>query len=613
MDRKLSVLLFVIAIGFPVYVRAQSASGIIAPSRMIDWSNAGVVGGVQARTSVCATLSPGASPSEINSAIASCPSNGVVYLNAGTYNLSSGIDFGGQSNVTLRGAGPDKTFLVFTGDGGCNGLGADICISGSNSWQGGPQNAASWTAGYSQGTTQITLSNTSNLHPGSSFIVLDQVDDSSDNGNLFVCSTQGVCSTEGSGGGGRSNRSQQQLVTVTAVSGSTVTISPGLYMPNWRGSQSPGAWWANQITSGDGIEDLSMDHTNSNDTAGIGFNNASNSWVSNVRSITPNRNHVWMYIASHITIQNSYFYGTKNGSTESYGVEAFQTSDCLVENNIFQHIASPLLPTGPDAGNVYAYNYTIDDYYPVSSNWMMDGYQPHGAGENMTLFEGNTVDGVRSDAIHGTRDFLTLFRNRILGWQSGSSNNTKVVGLESFSRYFNVIGNVLGNPGSHTQYADLAPGGSNPNQSIYVLGWGGNDGTSANIPNDPLVAATLMRWGNYDVATSSVHWDTSEVPSSISQFASAVPTSQSLPDSFFLSGKPGWWSTPWGSPPWPAIGPDVTGGPGPGGHAYAIPAQLCYDNTSKGANGVLNFSAKSCYSAGSAAPTAPVNLGAVAH
>ena len=36
------------------------------------------------------------------------------------------------------------------------------------------------------------------------------------------------------------------------------------------------------------------------------------------------------------------------------------------------------------------------------------------------------------------------------------------------------------------------------------------------------------------------------------------------------------------TPPWPAIGPDVTGGSAPdgaGGFSYPIPAQLCYENT----------------------------------
>src|SRR5690242_11823690 len=230
MDRKLSVVLLVIMIGFPVYLRAQSASGIIAPNRMVDWSNAGVQGGIQNRTTVCATLSPGASASEINSAIASCPSGQVVYLNAGTYNLSSGITFGKTDNVTLRGAGANQTFLVFSAGSSCNGPVSDVCFAGSSNWSGGPNNTASWTGGYSTGTTTITLGSTSNLAVGN-LLILDQMDDASDTGQVFVCGTQGVCSLEGPAGSTRSGRSQTQIVQVSAISGNNVTITPGLYMP----------------------------------------------------------------------------------------------------------------------------------------------------------------------------------------------------------------------------------------------------------------------------------------------------------------------------------------------------------------------------------------------
>ena len=67
-------------------------------------------------------------------------------------------------------------------------------------------------------------------------------------------------------------------------------------------------------------------------------------------------------------------------------------------------------------------------------------------------------------------------------------------------------------------------------------------------------------------------------------------------------------ATPWGVPPWPAIGPDVTGGDvsGFGGHVNKIPAQLCYERTSK-TNGILNFNATNCYS-NIAGPAAPTNL-----
>src|SRR5207249_9101850 len=131
MRRKTLLLFSLILLCLSTYSDAQtnpSSIGIIGVDRRIDWSQAGIPGGIPTRTTICATLNPGATAAQINSAIASCPAGQVVFLTAGTYNISGGITFNGQSNVTLRGADPDKTFLVFSGSNGCGGLGADICV-----------------------------------------------------------------------------------------------------------------------------------------------------------------------------------------------------------------------------------------------------------------------------------------------------------------------------------------------------------------------------------------------------------------------------------------------------------------------------------------------------
>src|SRR5438874_4468501 len=114
---------------------AQSWSGVLDPSRAIDWAQAGA-GAIPNRTNVCASLNPGATVSQINSAISGCPAGQVVFLNAGTY---SGLN--GQillnKGVTLRGAGPDQTFLVWSGGGSCQGFGADICVYNQDGfWRG---------------------------------------------------------------------------------------------------------------------------------------------------------------------------------------------------------------------------------------------------------------------------------------------------------------------------------------------------------------------------------------------------------------------------------------------------------------------------------------------
>src|SRR3989442_13847604 len=87
-----------------------------------------------------------------------------------------------------------------------------------------------------------------------------------------------------------------------------------------------------------------------------------------------------------------------------------------------------------------------------------------------------------------------------------------------------------------------------------------------------------MRWGNYDTVSARSRFDAAEVPSGLTNFSSAVPASQVLPPSFYLSGKPSWW----GTMPWPAIGPDVAGGDisGSPGHPHTIPARRCLEGRS---------------------------------
>jgi hypothetical protein len=599
----------------PAAAAAQGWAGIVAASRATDWSRAGVQGGIPDRQTVCATLNPGATIAQINSAISSCPANQVVKLNAGTYSVSGMILFSNKNNVTLRGAGANQTFLNFSSGGSCSGPSATVCVRGSSGVIDSPDNVVNWTAGYAKGATQITLSGTSNLRVGS-LLILDQIDDASDSGGVWVCAQSGVCSDETDSGNGRGSgsslRSQQQLVTVTAINGNTVTIDPPLAMPNWRADRSPQAFYPNSVVTGVGIEDLSLALPNS---SGIIFMNAVNSWVKGVRSINPARSHVWLYSATRITVRDSYFYGTRSAASQSYGIEAFVASDILVENNIFQRITGPIEANGSTIGSVLGYNFSINDYYTASSGWMIGSVLLHSAGANMMLIEGNVGAGFGSDNTHGTHNFMTLFRNYMVGWESGKSQQTIPIHMYAGSRFYNVVGNVLGRSGYHSNYecAATSTTGScgSGDESIYVLGFSDNGGSHGSYSNDLLTKTTLMRWGNYDVVNNAARFQAADVPSSLAQFANPVPASQALPASFYRSARPAWW----GSMPWPAIGPDVTGGniANVGGHAHMIPAQVCYSNVmngpADGSGNVLNFDAASCYASSSVVrPQPPLNL-----
>ena len=605
--RRIPWLVGLLIVVAPMVAHAQPWAGILSLSRAIDWGTAGVAGGVPNPTTVCATLNPGATAAQIISAINACPANQVVFLNAGTYNNITGLSIT-RSNVTLRGAGADKTKLSFSGNVFPNITpGASIAVwSGEQNDGFAPRHTAAWTAGYAKGTTLVTLSSTTGLAVGG-LLVLDQ-QDSSDDGDIFVNTG---ATGEGGNNTARSGRAQIQIVTVTAINGLNVTISPGLYMPNWRASQSPGAYWGNTTVRGVGIEDMTLDHSGnngSNTVDGIDFHNAANCWLKGVRSII-NRNtasqtkNVRINHGARITIRDSYIYGPIDLGSEHYGVSYEVTSDILTENNILHGITSPFVPNDPMSGGVVGYNYSTGDRYAPTVTM-------HSGDEQMLLWEGNQGTGFVADVIHGHHHFITAFRNL---WQGPNPEGTIIVWIQAYSRFFNIIGNVLGGSGT-TVYETQ---GMTAETKTEVFGLGSRrSGSYGNVSDDPRVKATLMRWGNYDTVTGTSRFLPAEVPSGITNFANLVPAGQALPPSFYLSARPAWWSTPWGTPPWPAIGPEVAGGDvsGSAGHAHKIPARLCYENTpidsAYGGANVRAFNASSCYAAVGqtvpAAPTSPV-------
>jgi hypothetical protein len=630
--RSLAAACVLLGIGGTMSAEAQPWLGILDPSRAIDWSRPGVEGGIQTRTQVCQTIAPyTGTAAVINTAIANCPAGQVVMLGAGIFTLSSGITFGGKSNVTLRGAGPDATFIFANGNVSCV-FTAAICIRGTTQLYGGDVNSipsnqqTAWTGGFAKGSTQLTVASTAGMGVGQ-ILVLDQLDDSVDTGGIVNSSIVPTFANEG-GPPGRHDtadggvfRSQMQFVKVVSVDNSTdVTITPPVYMPNWRSAQAPEVWWwGNAATTAqfNGIEDLSIDGAGcgTNCTYNIGISNAYNNWVRNVRSLHSNRGFVGMVQSARNEVRDSYVYGSP-GAAVSYGTDNFATGDNLVINNIFQHNATPT--QGPSPGYVFAYNFMTDMYFSPGTFNFHAIFASHDSGGGMELFEGNQTNGFITDYPHGNSPLMTVFRNHLKGRDDvPRSQNEIVFEMRPWGRAHNVVGNVLGLTGFHNLY-EAYPGGPSPNgRNIYQLGFGGSG-----VPNDRMVRSSLLRWGNWDAVTGT-RWDASEIPTAAITFinGNAVPNSQTLPASFFLSLPPTtWWATPWGTPSWPPIGPDVTGGtmPNAGGHAYKIPARLCYENSPADTrypvdpSGLrpLLFNANACYQgAGSAsAPSPPKNL-----
>jgi len=373
-----------------------------------------------------------------------------------------------------------------------------------------------------------------------------------------------------------------------------------VFMPNWSSSKNPQAIWSgSRSRSGIGIENLTVNAT-AGGWAGIGMMGAVNSWVKGVRVHNPQRAHVMLYQSSHITIRDSLFYTGRGIHSQSYGFESFGSGSVLVENNIIRHRTSPISMNGPGSGIVIAYNYADDQPWDDPTNYQPGTMLYHEAGTDHWLAEGNDFGTIWHDDIHGSTHFQTLFRNLIRG-DPAKGQNTPIIQLNSYARYFNIIGNVLGRG---TYYTTYQPSGSTGGGNFNIYSLGASPGPPA--PSDPLVKSTMFRWGNYDTVNNANRFEPSEVPSGIDPYPNSVPGSETLPSSFYLLAKPSWF----GSIPWPPVGPDVTGGniSGYGGRAHKIPARVCWESLNQ-TNG-SDFNAETCYgqSSDSRTPAAPSNL-----
>jgi hypothetical protein len=611
MNRWQSMLLSLMMLGMvPEIAHGQAWSGILDPTRAIDWSNAGVPGGIPLRNTICSTLGIGGqAPSfvqavtvaQINAALTNCPNGQVVLLNPGTYNTTGGTIII-PSNKVLRGSGPTQTVINETGGGG-----GAVVQFGTRSEPSAGTNT-SITGGTAKGSTSITVASTSGISVGK-LLVITQTD-------LSYMTNQGdngTCSWCNGGIGGDSG----QVAQVTSVSGATIGISEPLYLSY---TNSPLAFPYNVGCTNAGLENLKISAQNVGYNPNINFDGVTNSWVKNVESNFADGAHLYLSYSLHNTVRDSFFhdgYSHGPGGTDDQVGLQYKSSANLIENNIFwrQHV-SVMLEWGA-SGNVIAYNYSVGNYDNVTG-WMINDFNFHGAHPMMNLFEGNIEAKFEPDSTWGSSSHSTVFRNYATGsnisvppsnamgaLQPGSgtqeTGDSKGYAMDWLTQFNNMVGVIAGSgflvnsQGASSIRKSPTVGGANP--ACLNVGYLSASST-APTPNN--TDATMFYHGVYNCTDGTFTWD-------------AAHPNHNLPASFYLNGKPAWW----GTIAWPPIGPDVTGGDIPDliarGHVNAIPALNCFKiATVSGTTNTGAFDASTCYALTSTV-NPPTNLSAVVH
>ena len=515
-------------------------------NRLIDWSYAGVPGGIKTRTTehVVAGLYGDDSHNDytvLAAAITACPEGEVVKINAdGIFRCNSALVI--NKGITLRGNGPGTVLKGYSSGNPC------VLQLGSSSAYTFSATGVAINSGYTKGSTSIVVASASGFTNGH-LMLMDQLNDGT------------IVSKHGSGGDAtyvdRSNgdRAMRQLVRITGISGTTISFSPPMFY-TFTAGLSPQACCLSNINTlaadggGVGIENLTIyDYGGDNSNCwSVSAKCLINSWMHKVYLKNCAAGHILTMHALQNTFRKVYI-DTNYEITPSHAY-GFEISDgsCsnLIEDSIVYRTSAEYTIENGAAGNVVAYNYGESTGLDNNTTAELPVLQPsHGAHPYYNLFEGNDATNETADDLHGSASHNMFFRNWIHGWESGMTSERFCVYIDTMMAYHSVIGNTLGVPGQTFTYQNLYPQSHNDSTLlIYYLGYSEGSFTTG-------LEANFLRHGNFDYANNAVVWD-----GSIS--------SHSIPSSLYLTLKPAWM----GSYVWPAIGPDVSG------YAQPIPAAV---------------------------------------
>jgi hypothetical protein len=518
----------------------------------------------------------------VQKAIDACPEGQVVLLSAGTFLWTNTIQL--NKGISLRGAGQGQTVI--------HGNNTRYVLVGPS---GPPQNQIysaltnhqMLTVDAAKGASSITIADASAYTPGDLALV-SMKDDStllpppSAGGDFLLW-----VDPDGS------RHSNGQMVTVTAVSGNTLTVD-GVLHSAYTVANAAVVGRAPAVTRMAGVEGIRFVSPESAMLVTL----CDQCWITGSETDTSSGDTAF-WLSRRGEIRENYIHNAQSYSPggAAYGLtlDAY-TSDTLVEDNIIYFFNKPFLFRASGGGNVVGYNYIDGAQDGASPTWMEPDIDSHMVYSHMELVEGNRCGSIGLINTWGGAGAFTYFRNRALAQhQDPALINTQSGDQAAFTMnagmgaYSNILGNVLGLPGlKSTAGAELGTpayyenmsenelanppttaGGYIGTQDIAMYRIGNDSQSGAyssfdvneplpNLPNVPAIGATVIRHGNFDYVTNSV----------ISDPTVAIKT---LPPSLYLVDAPAFF----GSATWPWIEPTSST------PELTLPAKELYDSLKK--------------------------------
>jgi chitodextrinase len=482
-----------------------------------SWAGiAGVSGGIPNRTQIYTTLTSGATVSQINAAIASCPSNSVVHLPAGTYNINNYI-YLQRDGVTLR------------GDTDANGVPTTVfncsqfqaVTMGSTGWDtSAPANwhTANVTGGISRGSTTVTLDTIpTGCIAGALLWFSAPVGGAIDGGSfaLFLGTDPYI-----------------QIVKVTAVNGNSVSFYPAInadYLTTLKASTS-----TRPVYHRMGLENIKMQGGQLVYVESLGTDEC---WIKNcILSNSPSGQvrQLYLYTVNRFEIRHCDFGTIDAASSDAYSIFAQDCTGVLTEDNYF-HNSPNFYPQMGAQNCVFSYNFITNCPYSAVVGWLSQIVYNHGAHNCYNLYEGNIVPTYYDDGLlNNVHDPVTTrcnthLRDRMVGWDGsdgGKIYNCHGITILDPGVNHVIAGCVIGRVGFTDQYN--AGSGSSMTKACYDFETG--------------VSSTVGRYGNWNAVNQGVN------------ASEALAAGQVIANSYLYSSAPSWF----GNLTWPPIDPSRT-------------------------------------------------------
>ena len=424
---------------------AQAAPIIPAERTFLEaWQNAGYPGKIPAPARIVNVrdFHTADDLTAITAAIHSLSNTaGVIYLPAGTYQFHTAINL--PSGVVLRGESPATTTLFWDHLGYC----INVAAAQKDKYQ-------PVTAGATIHSRVIEVTDSHAIAPGD-YAEIREDNDPAWGASKWAAQTVG------------------QILRITAVRGNKLTLERPLRI-TYSAGQNPVLRKITPVTEV-GIENLKIDRAVAGtDTARhniytIFFSYAARCWVRGVESGNTFGGHIAIDHSTQISVTGCYlhhawYYG---GGGSGYGVRLqYQTGECRIEDNIFQHLRHSMLVQLGVNGNVFGRNYSREPLRTeipadISSDITVHGNYPYA-----NLFEGNLCQHIWIDGSHNANGPLnTFFRNRAESYgiymSDRAASNQNFVGNETFTGALSLLFNPAGYRlvgGGHFEYGNRLSG-----------------------------------------------------------------------------------------------------------------------------------------------------------